>query len=158
MVDHPTYEQVEGAAVTIAPYINTTPIHEWKLLDEWFAGPCKRNKRGDLRPQMSIDYDRNRMNAHVRPLIGKLRLSELDRARIEKLRDDVASGKTAMRTKTKPRGVSNVAGGEGAATRTLRTLSSILGYAVDAGYVEANPCLGVRKTPDKARERFLSDS
>ena len=128
-----------------------------KLLDDWFEGPCKRNKRGELRPQVSIDYDRNRMNWHVRPVLGTMRLSELDRAKIERLRDAVAGGKTATKVKTKPRGEAHVTGGEGAATRVLRTLSSILSHAVDTGLMDSNPCLGVRKTPDRSLDRFLSE-
>ncbi|HYG08913.1 MAG TPA: site-specific integrase, partial [Pyrinomonadaceae bacterium] len=44
----------------------------------------------------------------------------------------------------------------GAATRTLRALSVVLNYAVERGYLMANPTVGVKKTPDSKCERFLS--
>jgi integrase len=88
--------------------------------------------------------------------LGKVKLPELNRSDIEKLRDAVASGRTATTEKTKKRGVSRVTGGEGAATRTLRALSVVLNYAVERGYMNANPTVGVKKTPDARCERFLS--
>lgn len=96
------------------------------------------------------------MNRHVKPVLGPEKLTSLTVQRIEYLRDAIANGGTAAVEKTKPRGVARVRGGEGAATRTLRTFSVVLNYAVRQGYIEDNPATAVRKTPDAKCVRFLS--
>jgi integrase len=85
-----------------------------------------------------------------------VKLSDLSAATTEGFRDAVARGDTKQVTKTKPRGLRRVSGGEGTATRTLRLLSSILSFGVRERAIAANPALGVEKTPDRSLERFLS--
>ena len=127
------------------------------LIDEWLDGPGKRDRRGKLRSASNISCDKGRLNHHVRSVIGRHKLPDVDRSMIERLRDTIAEGKTSKTEKTKKRGVARVTGGEGAATRTLRTLSTVFSYAVQRGYVSANPVTGVRKAPDRHSERFLSE-
>lgn len=127
-----------------------------ELIDEWLAGPGKRNRHGKIRSSSSYLCDVGRLNRHVKPVLGRVRLPTLTRISIEQLRDAIARGTTATVEKTRPRGVARVTGGEGAATRTLRTFSVVLNYAVQRGYIEANPCGSVRKTPDAKCQRFLS--
>lgn len=127
-----------------------------ELIDEWLEGAGRRNRRGVVRKPYDWRCDRSRLNHHIRPLIGSVRLPDLTKRHIEQVRDDIARGVTARTEKTKARGVSRVRGGEGAATRTLRTLGSVLSYAVDRGYIAHNPRSGVQTTPDQSRERFLS--
>jgi len=111
---------------------------------------------GQVRDPKNIAIDVGRLNAHVYPLIGSMRLDQVNANVISRFRDSVARGDTAKVTRTKPRGFARVRGGEGTASRTLRLLSSILSFGVREGLLAANPALGVEKTPDRALERFLS--
>jgi integrase len=70
----------------------------------------------------------------------------------------VAEGRTAARTKTgKKRGLANVRGGKGTATRTVGLLGSIFSYAEHHQMRPNNPVRGVRRFADGRRERRLSD-
>ena len=132
-----------------------------QLCAHWFLKAASRSRQrgrlaGSLRDPKNIAIDQGRINAHIIPVLGKVKLSDLTRARIEGFRDAVARGDTRNETKTKARGLRRVTGGEGAATRTLRLLSSILSFGVREGLLPSNPALGVEKTPDRCLERFLS--
>lgn len=128
-----------------------------ELIDEWLAGPGTRDRRGKVRSASHVSCDRGRLNHHVKAVIGRHKLPEVNRSTIETLRDSISQGKTAKTEPTKKRGVARVTGGEGAATRTLRTLSTVFTYAVQRGYVTANPVTGVRRAPDGHSQRFLSE-
>jgi Arm DNA-binding domain/Phage integrase, N-terminal SAM-like domain len=66
----------------------------------------------------SLYVDRGRINRHILPLLGKMRVQTLKPADINKFVEDVASGKTATIQKTsKKRGKSIVRGGLGTAAR-----------------------------------------
>ena len=69
---------------------------------------------------------------------------------------DVAKGKTAAAERTKKRGRARVTGGKGTATRTVGLLGGILAFAVAEGIRADNPVRGVKRFPDRKRERFLS--
>lgn len=128
-----------------------------QLVNEWIDGPGKRTRKGKLKSAASFASDRARLLHHVVPTIGGVRLCDLTRAHVERVRDAVAGGKTAQPpTKTKPRGVSRVRGGEGVAARTVACLSTLLGYAVERGYLSENPARGVHRPAEKRCERFLS--
>jgi integrase len=68
----------------------------------------------------------------------------------------VAEGKTAGKTRTKPRGVANVRGGKGTATRTVGLLGAILSYAVRHNIRADNPARGVVRFADGKSKRRLS--
>lgn len=127
-----------------------------ELIDQWLDGAGRRNRHGKLRSDQSVAFDRGRLIHHVKPVLGRLKVADVSRQDVERLRDAIASGQTAKVTKTKRRGVARVRGGEGAATRTLRTLSCVFAYAVNHGHAAINPVTGVRKSPDRKNERFLS--
>ena len=57
----------------------------------------------------------------------------------------VAAGDSARDSKTKPRGVSRVRGGVGAATRTVGLLGAVFSYAVEHHQRADNPVSRVRK-------------
>ena len=63
-----------------------------------------------------------RIERHIKPLLGRRTVSALTREDVEAFMHDVAAGKTASRTKTKPRGLARVRGGRGTATRTIGLL------------------------------------
>jgi integrase len=71
----------------------------------------------------------------------------------------VAEGKTATKGKTgKKRGVANLRGGKGAATRTVGLLGTIFTDAVRRGIRIDNPVCGVERFADGQRLRRLSDN
>ena len=87
-----------------------------------------------------------------------MRVPAVTRADIEGFMHDVAEGKTAARSKTKkPRGLTNVRGGKGTASRTVGLLGSIFTYAVRHGMRPDNPVRGVERFADGQRTRRLSD-
>jgi integrase len=70
----------------------------------------------------------------------------------------VADGKTVARIKTgKKRGLANVRGGKGAASRTVGLLGAIFTYAVRHRMRPDNPVRGVTRFADGRRERRLSE-
>tara|TARA_R110002051_G_scaffold325797_1_gene431406 strand:- start:8874 stop:9848 length:975 start_codon:yes stop_codon:yes gene_type:complete len=127
------------------------------FLDLWETEAAPFDRRsGKQRKETSVKADIRRVNIHVRPTIGKLRLSELSAEHLKKLRRDIADGKTARTVKTKPRGVSRAKGGDGTAIATLRILKSAFGYAIEKGLIDANPVARLKLPPTNMKERYLS--
>jgi len=110
---------------------------------------------GQKKPS-TIATDLGRIDAHIRPLLGKKRISSVTRSDIERFLNDVAIGRTARDIRTK-KGRSIVRGGKGTATRTVRLLGGIFTYAVERGYIEKNPKSGVKLFKDNSGEKYLSD-
>ncbi|MGA1100821.1 MAG: tyrosine-type recombinase/integrase [Opitutales bacterium] len=104
----------------------------------------------------TISTDRGRIERHIKPLIGRKKVREINRAEINKFLNAVAMGKTAVDQKTGLRGRAIVTGGKGTASRTLGLLGGIFTYAIDLGMLTSNPVHGVKKYPGKKSERFLS--
>jgi len=102
--------------------------------------------------------DKGNIRRHIKPLVGRLKLSELRRADIERMMTDVAAGKTAIDERTGFRGRAIVKGGEIAANNAVTLLSAMLSFAVSRGLLAANPAIGVKKFRARARERFLTGS
>ncbi|MCD1626864.1 tyrosine-type recombinase/integrase [Seohaeicola saemankumensis] len=109
----------------------------------------------DTKKASTVKTDKGRINAHIRPLLGKKKISAVTRQDIERFLSDVAKGKTA-RDKRTSKGRSIVTGGKGTATRTARLLGGIFTYAVNQGYLEANPRKGVKLYKDGSKDRFLN--
>lgn len=95
---------------------------------------------------------------HVNPILGKLPITSVKKHEIVRLRDAIATGVTAMKVKTKSRGIQEVKGGIGAARRTIAMLKSVFAYAIDLELLEKNPCHGVRIPPGVQRERYLTQA
>jgi len=121
-----------------------------QLCDEYLVDGCGHKKLS------TIATDKGRIERHIKPLLGRKRVSEVKRADVEKFMRDVEKGKTAVDEKTGKYGRAIVTGGKGTATRTVRLLGGIFTYAVDRGYIETNPRLGVKVYADGKGERFLS--
>mgnify|MGYP000877019765 FL=1 len=110
-----------------------------------------------LKKASTIKTDVGRINGHIRPLLGKKKISAVTRQDIERFLNDIAKGKTAQDKRTGKKGRSIIKGGKGTATRTVRLLGGIFTYAVNQGYLETNPRTGVKLFKDGAKERFLSE-
>ena len=113
----------------------------------------KRPKKGS-----TLLTDRGRIARHIKPLIGSLPVAGVTRSDVETFMHDVAGGKTAKRTKTKPRGLAYVRGGKGTASRTVGLLGAIFSYAVRHRMRPDNPVHGLTRFADGKRERRLSDA
>ena len=107
---------------------------------------------------LTLRSDKGRIDKHIRPLLGNMKVAAVTRADIEGFMRSVADGKTSARSKTgKKRGLSNVRGGRGAASRTVGLLGAIFTYAIRHGMRSDNPVHGVMRPADGRRERRLSD-
>ncbi len=106
--------------------------------------------------ESSVRQARNNIENHILPLLGKRRVSKIERTDIEQMLRDIAAGKTARTLKKGLRRLSRVRGGKGAASQCVTTISAMLGVAVERKLRPDNPAIGVRKFPGKKMERFLS--
>ncbi|MGE0774556.1 MAG: tyrosine-type recombinase/integrase [Sphingomonadaceae bacterium] len=121
-----------------------------QLCDEYLEEGCEGKK------DSTLATDKGRIERHIKPLLGRKRIGEIQRGDIERFMRDVAKGKTATDVKTGKHGRAIVTGGKGAATRTVRLLGGIFSYAVARNYIDTNPRLGVKLYADGKGERFLS--
>ncbi|MDY8109405.1 site-specific integrase [Fulvimarina sp. 2208YS6-2-32] len=104
----------------------------------------------------TLPVDKGRIERHIKPLLGKRKVSEINQADIRKFLKNVSEGATASDTKTVSRGRAIVKGGKGTASRTVGLLGGIFTYAIELGLIQANPVRGVKRYPDKRNERFLT--
>lgn len=105
----------------------------------------------------SVKTDRANIENHVIPLIGGLKVKDVTRADIDRLKLDIKNGKTARQLVAKARGRRIIRGGSGIANRVLALLSKMFSCSIDWGYRDDNPALGIRKFKEKRKDRFLSD-
>ena len=105
-----------------------------------------------------LAQDRRNLDNHVNPLIGSLKVSEVERQDVARVMRDVAAGKTAKDEKTKPQGRRIVRGGEIVANRVYALLSKMFELAEDWKYrpASSNPCRGAKRFAEHKIERFLS--
>jgi integrase len=107
----------------------------------------------------TLETDRGRIERHIKPLLGRRTVAAVTRDDVEAFMHDVAEGKTAGKIKTtKKRGLANVRGGRGTASRTVGLLGAIFSYAVRHRIRTDNPVHGVMRPADRQRERRLSDA
>ncbi len=121
-----------------------------QLCDLYVAEGCATKKLS------SLLGDRARIERHIKPLLGRRSVKAVTRADIERLMQDVATGKTAVNVKTGFRGRAIVTGGKGAARECVVLLGAIFSFAVDRGLRPDNPVSGVKKFRTRKMERFLS--
>ena len=132
-----------------------------ELCDIYFsdatAGRLMTRRRSPKKAS-TLATDLGRIERHIKPLLGRRTLRAVTREDVEAFMHDVAAGKTASRTKTKPRGLARVRGGRGTATRTVGLLGAIFAYAVRHRMRTDNPVHGVTRFADGMRRRRLSDA
>jgi integrase len=112
-------------------------------------------RRGKPKKGSTLYIDKGRIERHVIPLLGRRTVADLTSADLRAFVRDVIAGKTAADIKTE-RGRSIVAGGPGAASRTMGLLGGILSWAVGEGYRPDNPAKGVIRPADNKRRIHLS--
>ena len=122
-----------------------------ELCDLYLVEGCETKKAS------TIYTDRGRIRRHIKPLLGRRRITDISRADIENFMRDIAKGKTATDEKTKLRGRAIVKGGRGTAARTVGLLGAIIQFAIRRDLIDQNPVRGVKRYPDKKGERFLSE-
>jgi len=127
-------------------------------LCDWYLGEAETGRLLGRRRRpikaSSLAMDKSRIEAHIKPLLGKRVVSKLKLGDIEDAQADIAAGKTSKPRKGSRGGVTT--GGEGVAGRTMSTLHSIFEHAVRLGKIEGNPARGVRKIASTPRDRRLS--
>jgi integrase len=121
------------------------------LFDEYLAEGCAGKKPSTLL------RDRSRIDRHLRPLVGRLKLRNVTRATVERLMLDVTNGVTRRDERTRPRGRSIVTGGAGTAIECVALLSSIMSFAVRRGVRRDNPALGIELRRTKRRRYPTAD-
>src|SRR5262245_22381833 len=130
------------------------------LCDLYFADATAgrlMTRRRSPKKGSTLATDFGRIERHIKPLLGRRTVGAVTREDVEAFMHDVAAGKTASRTKTKPRGLARVRGGRGTATRTIGLLGAIFAYAVRHRMRTDNPVHGVTRFADGKRQRRLSD-
>ncbi len=73
----------------------------------------------------------------IGPMLGKKRLDAIRKSDVAKLHNSLSATPTS-------------------ANRALALLAAVYNVAIDWGYTETNPCLGIRKFKENRRERFLA--
>ncbi len=145
----PVAEEAKAAGL-----LTVAEVCDWYLA-EAEAGRILGRRRRPIKPS-TLAMDKSRIEAHIKPLLGRRQVASLKLGDIEGAQADIAAGKTS-----KPRAGSRggaTTGGEGVAARTMSTLHSIFEHAVRLGKIEANPAKGVRRLASAPRERRLSRS
>lgn len=145
----PVAEEAKAAGL-----LTVAEVCDWYLA-EAEAGRILGRRRRPIKPS-TLAMDRSRVEAHIKPLLGRRQVASLKLGDVEGAQADIAVGKTS-----KPRAGSRggaTTGGEGVAARTMSTLHSIFEHAVRLGKIEANPAKGVRRIASAPRERRLSRS
>jgi len=154
-----------------------------ELCDEYLAAAraglvvtrFKRPKRAS-----TVAIDEGRVARHVKPLIGKIRATDLRRVDVQRMADAIAQGKTkgifkakprARASETgddsegaatidptvKPRGRAVVTGGAGTAARVVELLGGIYSWAEKRELVSGpNPAHGVETARGEAKDRVLN--
>lgn len=145
----PVAEEAKAAGL-----LTVAEVCDWYLA-EAEAGRILGRRRRPIKSS-TLAMDRSRIEAHIKPLLGRRQVASLKLGDIEGAQADIAAGKTS-----KPRAGSRggaTTGGEGVAARTMSTLHSIFEHGVRLGKIEANPAKGVRRLASAPRERRLSRS
>jgi len=124
-----------------------------RLIDLYLAdGPAaKLAKRAS-----TWKIDAANLNRHVRPILGRKVANAVMKADATRAVRDIASGKTAIDEKTRPRGRARVTGGEATARRTTAVASAMFAWGNEHGLVAMNPFAGIKLNRAPVRERFLS--
>lgn len=98
--------------------------------------------------------DEGRYKLHLKPKLGKKRLSEISRSDLVAIHTNITS---QVKKTDKDQGGLTIYKSGTTANRILALASSIFGWAVNAGHCEVNPASGIKKNPERSRDRFLQE-
>jgi integrase len=115
-------------------------------------------RRQTMKKASTLDGDRGRIERHIKPLLGALKVAMVTREDVERFRDAVSEGATAARIKTGKHGLARITGGRGTATRAMGMLGALFSFAVRRGLRADNPVRGVDRHAYTQRQRRLSES
>ena len=104
----------------------------------------------------TVAIDRTRIERHVKPLLGAMKVKAVTREDIDRFMHRVAEGESAEIAKASKK--SRTTGGAGTASRTVGMLGAVFDYAMKKHMREDNPCRGVVRFADNKRERRLTDA
>jgi len=105
------------------------------------AGPAIENalkKASPPKKASTLAIYVGRISRHIKPLIGKLLVGDIDTRTAKGLIHDITVGKTATDLKTKKRGWAIVKGGAATAASVADVLSGVMSWAIDEGVIERN--------------------
>jgi integrase len=114
-------------------------------------------RRQTAKKPSTLAGDKARIERHIRPLLGSLKIAAVTRADIERFRDGVSEGATKARVKTGKHGLARVTGGRGTATRAMGMLGAMFSFAVRREFRGDNPVHGVDRHAYDRRQRRVSD-
>lgn len=111
-----------------------------------------------LKKASTIATDKMRIERHIKPLLGRKRVSLVTNSDVERFMRDIAEGKTAVATSQKGRKRTDpvARGGRGTASRTTGLLGAIFTFAVRRGMRPDNPVHGIKRYKDRKSQRYLS--
>jgi integrase len=128
-------------------------------LCEWYLEQAEAGrllgKNGRRIKASTLDMDRSRIEAHVKPLIGKRPVAGLTLDDIEQFQADIAEGRTAKGREGRG---GNTTGGAAVAGRTVGMLHAIFEQGKRRKKIGSNPADGVRKMVGGRRKRRLSEA
>ena len=101
--------------------------------------PVTRRDGEPLRPKSLAAY-RSWWRLHIEPRLGRLKIADVTRDRVAQLHRELSAG-----------------AGRSTANRVLAVLSRLLSHAEDLKLVAANPCRGIQRNREHARDRDLAD-
>jgi integrase len=131
-----------------------------ELCDDYLES-CKAGRvltrRQTTKKASTLDGDRGRIERHVKPLLGTLKVAAVTSADIERFRDSVSEGVTAARIKIGKHGLARITGGRGTATRALGMLGALFSFALRRGLRPDNPVRGVARHAYEQRDRRINN-
>jgi integrase len=125
-------------------------------LESCIAGRVLTRRQIAKKPS-TLDGDRGRIERHIKPLLGALKVAAVSSKDVERFRDAVSEGKTAARIKTGKHGLARVTGGRGTATRAMGMLGALFSFAVRRGLRSDNPVRGVDRHAYEQRQRRINE-
>ncbi|PZF76407.1 hypothetical protein DK847_14625 [Aestuariivirga litoralis] len=136
----------EKREIRATPYVS-------ELLDAYL----KSTAYADKAPSTQL-IEKGRIERHLRPLLGKVKITELTKEQVERARNSIRDGKTAATVKTKARGVARVRGGPITARECIALLRFVFNWGIETKRATSNPCDGVKLPPIGRRTAILEDA
>lgn len=104
----------------------------------------------------TLKADRGRIEWHIRPLLGRKKVTAVTRGDVDRLLRDVTAGRTTASAERSPKGGGIAKGGRGAASQSVILLRAMLNFAIERGLRQDNPAAGVKVFKVRKIERFLT--